>query len=419
MKHCKVFFLFCFIIGCTVPAMNAQTNFKPGFIITLKSDTIYGEIDSRGPVINALSCSFRKNNQSVPEYFGPKDIEAYRFIGGKYYISHDIPDSSLKQKRVFLEFLLHGIVDLYYYKSDDELRYFIQKAGGPFLELSNDEVVHHVSSVNGESTYSIGNMRDNSSSAGEYVSTSNQYIGILKATFADCKMISHQVDAAQLSARSLIRVTRAYHDYTCDSFKCIQYEKDMQTKWHFAPALRFVYSGFRFAFYDTKSFPMYLHTGVGFMAECQPLFNSDKYSFLIESYVIKNTYSENHKNAASPNGYDYIYTFNNIASESFFSVKYIYPKGNWKPIATGGVIIYYAPTEKMNITEANIINQTFSQYEDDHFSRFMVGLSLGGGISWIASKSLAPFMLLRMERYAEMDVGGEVTAYSLQLGVSF
>ena len=56
-KRLLLIFLLCLIVGL----LNAQTNFKPGYIIKVSGDTTFGEIDSRGGVIMSRLCKFKLN----------------------------------------------------------------------------------------------------------------------------------------------------------------------------------------------------------------------------------------------------------------------------------------------------------------------------------------------------------------------
>ena len=67
--------------------VNAQRNFKSGYIITLTGDTIKGYIDSRGDIKNYKRCVFKENEENSSAEYSPEEIRAYRFIDGKFFIS--------------------------------------------------------------------------------------------------------------------------------------------------------------------------------------------------------------------------------------------------------------------------------------------------------------------------------------------
>ena len=50
-----------------IPVLYAQNNYRPGFIITVQKDTIYGEIDYRTDKMNAKRCVFQsQGNDTEP-----------------------------------------------------------------------------------------------------------------------------------------------------------------------------------------------------------------------------------------------------------------------------------------------------------------------------------------------------------------
>ncbi len=95
--------------------VSGQNSYKSGYIVTNNNDTIYGLIKLRSNYLNNRSCDFKKTEDDSPEQLSPSDIKAYKIEDSKFYISKMI---SLRDTNrvVFLEFLLDGIVNLYYYQ---------------------------------------------------------------------------------------------------------------------------------------------------------------------------------------------------------------------------------------------------------------------------------------------------------------
>jgi len=204
MKHPLVF-LSASLIVISV-SLKAQTNFHPGFYITLQHDTVYGEIDNRGEQRNSSICTFRSKEDSESIFFAPGEIVAYRFTEkGKYYISKEVPVKG-EAREVYLEFLVDGISNLYYYRGEGSGRYFIESGDGLLTELTNNLIKSEVDGV-------------------VYSRKSNLYVGQMKATFADCPEIQAKLDNASFNHNSLIKLTSEYHEYTCDGEECIIYEK--------------------------------------------------------------------------------------------------------------------------------------------------------------------------------------------------
>lgn len=188
--------------------LKAQTNFQPAYIINLQSDTLFGEIDDRGDARNCRICIFRSGEGQEPVSYKPGDILAYRFSrNGKYYISREVENGDDTQS-VFLEYLVKGIYDLYYYRGQGYERYYLESVDGQLIELSNDVVRLNVNGL-------------------EYKKNSNLYVGQMRASFSDCPEIQSKLDRARFSHKSLMQLTTEYHEYLCEGEECIIYEKSL------------------------------------------------------------------------------------------------------------------------------------------------------------------------------------------------
>ena len=69
--------LIIFILLCLSNILNAQNDFRAGYIITNSNDTVFGEIDYRGDILMGKLCKF-KTNGNIVDYL-PSQISAYRF----------------------------------------------------------------------------------------------------------------------------------------------------------------------------------------------------------------------------------------------------------------------------------------------------------------------------------------------------
>ena len=184
-----------------------QTDFRPGYYITLDQDTIYGQIDYRGDVKNMEQCVFRASRDAGPTELSPGEILGYRFTRGKYYVSKQI-ESEEGPSWVFLEYLVNGIKDLYYYRDSRTDKYLLESDAGRMFDLTNEPILVKV----GEKSY----LKD-----------VNKHVGLLKANFSDCGEIQPDLEKATLTHNSLIKLTSRYHGYVCSGEECIIYEKDI------------------------------------------------------------------------------------------------------------------------------------------------------------------------------------------------
>lgn len=193
---------------------SAQSNFKEGYIITNENDTIKGFVDFRTSGINVKLCKFKEQELGEVKTYYPGDISGYRFTNeGKFYISSNIEIEGQK-KEVFLEYLLKGILSLYYYIDDREY-YFIQDEQGKIfvIDKKDDEYVYNET------------LRSN------VVKKDNKYIGMLKSIFKESQSTTYKVNKIRYNQDDIINVTKDYHDNVCTSGdKCIIFEtkKDKQ-----------------------------------------------------------------------------------------------------------------------------------------------------------------------------------------------
>jgi outer membrane protein W len=205
----------------------AQSNSQNGYYITWENDTIHGLINNKSGAGNSLACTFKQDKSAKQLKFSAEDIKAYRFEDGQFYISKTIDIKGIKSQ-VFVEFLVDGISNLYFYRDLDNYFYLIEIENGEILELYKEEVTH----VEGQSQVEHDTYR---------------HIRMLKLAFSDCMEIQPQVEQAKLTHKSLIKLTREYHNYVCDDQECIVYEKDLgPTRVYFAPVIGITSSGIKF-----------------------------------------------------------------------------------------------------------------------------------------------------------------------------
>lgn len=132
--------------------LKAQTDFRPGYIIKTFGDTIFGQIDYRGDLLMSSLCKFKAVDNTIKEY-SPNDIEAFRFIERKYYVTREIDN-----KKVFMEYLIKGKVNIYYMRDDKGDHYYIDKEDARLTEIPYEEGIKYIDNkeVFYESTKHIG-----------------------------------------------------------------------------------------------------------------------------------------------------------------------------------------------------------------------------------------------------------------------
>ena len=196
---------------------NSSKEFQEGYIISLKGDTIKGFLLEQDNKKVFKKCVFKSNIDDESKTYEPFEIGGYRYLNGKYYISKEISIDSTTKKLVFLEFLIKGIANVYYYADIDE-HYYIEKLPNGIIELTEKE----------KTFYQKTNYEDHL-----YVSPS-RYKGKLSFLMQDCPDIKDEIQNTNLNHKSLIKLTKNYHNKVCSSESCIIYErKNLSAKMKF------------------------------------------------------------------------------------------------------------------------------------------------------------------------------------------
>ena len=185
----------------------AQSDYRPGFVILNNNDTIDGLIDFNGDYKNENLCRFKFKAEDRFTEYKPFEIVGYRFLDDKFYISKEININGKKENK-FLEFLVHGIVDLYSYREINGVHFFIQKESEGLIELKKTEY----------KTFVDGN---------EFIRKDLKYIGLLKYLFADAPEIQNEIELVNVDRKSLTYIAVAYHEEVCKERKCIIYKKKL------------------------------------------------------------------------------------------------------------------------------------------------------------------------------------------------
>lgn len=120
--------------------LSAQHNYKPAIIIGLQNDTLKGFVDYRTDQLNSSECRFRTAENTPDRLFKPEQIAGYKLPkDGKYYISHEIAIDSVNRRTLFLEFLVQGTVNLYYYQDQENFdHYYFEKTKGELIEVTKE-----------------------------------------------------------------------------------------------------------------------------------------------------------------------------------------------------------------------------------------------------------------------------------------
>jgi hypothetical protein len=189
-----------------------QWNLKPGFVVLPNHDTLKGAINLSTNYKNSRQCEFKGEGETRSRIFSPDELKSYVIHDIKNYVSREIQLSG-QNKRVFLEYLVDGSVDLFYLNDGLSEYFFIEKENKLF-ELSNNEK----------------NITLYSNSADEpeeksYSKDSNQYKGMLIYLFQESPEVVQKINSAGFTVKSLTKLTVEYNRQVCKDCVCIDYTK--------------------------------------------------------------------------------------------------------------------------------------------------------------------------------------------------
>lgn len=213
MKKISIFVCFMY---CALH-VSAQSDYRSGYVITLANDTVHGAIDYRGDATMGRVCHF-ESQEKVKQDFFPTDIAAYRFTDSKYFVSREVD-----RQRYFLEFLIKGKINVYYFRDDFfSDHYYIERENDTLMELPF--IPYHKMSDDPEL----------------YKSKLVGSIGLLSYFTQDAPELKKDISKLQgLGHKNLINIAKNYHNKVCRDEQCIVFEKPMRWKVQIEPTVGF------------------------------------------------------------------------------------------------------------------------------------------------------------------------------------
>lgn len=313
--------LFLLFFFCSLTIINAQNNYKSGYLITNENDTIRGLINLRTNKMNAKVCEFKQTEADNSKVYYPGDIAGYRFTDeGRFYITKDIEIDSIL-RTVFIEYLLQGTMNLYFYS--DNLDYY-------FFE---DE--------KGKQTYITNKPGDKRTDRGDV-----KYKGIMFYLFKDTDLVAQEAYKTPFNRESIKKLTKKYHEEMCTSGEqCIEFEAKKEKNIIDVKYSLYVGIGFQsYSFVDTKLNIInpfkYVSPAIGVQASFYLPQSSDSFSLLVD-IALSSIKADDEKNYKSNEGYTTKMKFNFDALNCVgrLGLKYTYPKGKYRPTIEGGATL--------------------------------------------------------------------------------
>lgn len=340
-------------------------------------------------------CLFKQSKKAEVLQYTPEAIMGFRIDDGQYFVSREVMIDGQK-RRVFLEFLINGIADLYYLKDTTGTRYFLQNEGETLMELKNSKT-----KVVGGGKVTIDEKKE--------------YVGILKSSFDNAPELEPAIERASFVSNDLVKVVQEYHEKTCDEYDCEVYRRSTNRSIGIAiiPSVsdvNFKVKSFNYRFLEGEQFESDLFfTAVVMYSESNFVGATQNLSFNTGAGFQKINYeSENYEISQS-----------NVVVPVFFS--YSFPTGRLKPLLNLGFV-----------NTLNLSTTFASKNEDPNVNRlegtisfYQFKLTGGAGLRYDA-QSLHYLLSLNYEAGTGINKSGAVannalssstTAWGVSLGV--
>jgi len=228
--------------------LSAQSNYVDGYVVTLKGDTLNGEIYFANMAKNPDKIRFRKNEVEEPYLFNPGNIESFHAAGDYYvraYVKSEITlsddhllttnqDYQFKSDSAFLRVLVDGPKQLlryenyvgninYYISTDSGYQYlwhktFLKEKGGAYIKVQN-----------------------------------NRYIGQLAIYFSDCDAIKGQLPELKYDNKRLIKLFESYYS-NCSNYSYVIPKTKSPWQWSFGALAGITKTSVSFRTGSTKIF---------------------------------------------------------------------------------------------------------------------------------------------------------------------
>lgn len=373
------------LLFMTTLIVSAQ-NYTEGYVLKNNGDTLTGWIGYRIDKLNAKECLFKSDLSKESQKFYPEDIREYYLRdsrdGEKYYISKKVKVEN-EEKAVFLDFLLQGEMNLYFYAGQKSNYYLLESEDDEMLAVTQDpEFIYQGADY------------------GIYYGTDNKYKGLLKYRFKDYPEIAKLTDNTDFTHKSMIELVKAYHDQACKSGEeCVVFmgsgeRKMMKVKFSAYIGANYL-SSFRAASvklvdrdYDmTKIMPV-----IGVQANLYlPRLSNSVSLFLDISLSNLKGESKNYIDGALFTSYK----INSFIISPKVGLRYTYPKGNFRPMVEAGFA--YTALLNKDLSFRNFQTDSNDTREGELASKYL-GAYLGAGVDFKLTKENFIFCRLAFEK---------------------
>ena len=389
------------LLICLTLACYSQKNFREGYIITLQNDTVWGVIDLKKENKNAVVCFYKTSadDNKIVEYKAG-EISAFRIDADRmFYVSKNITINNQSQL-VFTQFLVEGMMDLYYYREKNLDYYFFEDE-----DLNTTEI-----STKLDYFKSIKIIRDR-----DYINKLNyvfrkqpELAKYIRGEDVKGEHLGNDDNIVKLNKANMIILTQEYHKRACTTGEeCTVFEYDYAK---YYPNFKLKpYVGMQFFSYTwtdpVLSDNKYLYPTIGLQASLSIPAITPELSFLIDGSLSR---IANRDEKSQDNGYYVHYDFSILVTQWKAGLEYKYMKSQIQPFVQGGIAsAFLFSTSKDFYSSLPHLDGTISYYPESKYdpaSNFLGWYAaLGVGYELQNGKSL--FLQLS---YEQLDAKGRM-----------
>jgi hypothetical protein len=399
----KYIYLFLLLYSLAI-TVNAQSNYKQGYIITNKNDTIRGLIDFRTDKINCSVCKFKLSEEANEQIFHSDDILGYRFINEmKYYVSRTVILNK-KTEKVFLEYLVQGMKDLYYYPEGTGY-FFFEDEDGKMLSITKEE----------------DKIVDN-----KYI-TDNKFRGMLNYIFRDCQKAVKNINRATFERSTMIEITKKYHKEMCSpGQECIVFENNykktyIKIDFELYGGLHLMDFSFKNPDYAAFNPAKYLSPLIGGQVCISSPRLNKSFSLDIDASLSKiEGKNDIFKESKDYECYYIKNQFSGLINTESIGLKYTYSKGLLRPtIEAGFSYSFLFNSSNSFYTESRILEKLVQETVENYLPlpNSFLGYKFGVGINYQLNKEHAIFCRISFNKM--LDTAANITGAQIRFGYAF
>lgn len=389
-----IFLLFALVASCETT--QAQTDFRPGYLVRPAGDTVRGEIDYRDARASAMQCRFRPNAGAPATVLQPTDLRAYGLLGERKLYRSLAPAGA--PQPVFLEVLVSGPANLYALRDADRAdHYYVATETFPLAELVHSKVMQEQANI---------------------VHEQNLYRTTLAQALTGCPIAQAQLPTLRYTAAELARSVTTYNNCQAPAAAGAVAHAPRAAR----PRLGIVLGAERTAMYVKFAYTYSQQNDLSFSPKVVPIgglslsvpLQALSRKLSLETELL---YENIHYDQAFGNAYSSAsdrYTFDMVYLRLPLLVRYTYPTGHLRPFIEAGPVIAYALQLDNALVKTNNQGKPSAPtgFFRNDFRPLQEGLSGSLGAQFSYAKDRQAALLVRYETDTGWSSGQELDTWS-------